>query len=618
MAAPALLTLHETYVTFGNKPLFDGLEMAIHQGDRISLVGRNGAGKTTLMQLITGARELDGGERWVEPGIRIGYLQQDIAFQVQQSVIDFIMHALPKELQNDDHRYLAEKVLEPFEIKPEAILSTLSGGQLRRVALARALVEDPDILLLDEPTNHLDLSAIEWLEQYLRAYRGTLLCVSHDKAFLANISNKVFWLDRGRIRVCPRGFGHFDEWSTELLEQEARELQKREKMVAMEMEWAQKGISARRKRNIRRLEEMKKARDKLRADKSLFNKTIRKIELEPLEASETSRVVGEFIKVSKTLRDDKRDTLILDRFNLRIMRGDRIGILGKNGSGKTSFIRLLVGELLPDAGKVKIAKNLQFSYFDQNRALLNPKHSLKQNLCPGGGDYVDVMGKPRHVRGYLKDFLFDPQTADDLVGTLSGGQRNRLMLAKVLANPGGFLILDEPTNDLDMDTLEMLEEILSRYDGTLLIVSHDRDFLDQTVTKILAFGGNGEVEGYIGGYSDYMEAIHPGSITKKSDANDTKKPVQKSENAAASPAAKTPVKLSFKLQYELDHLPATITKLEADIEGFKLALSDADLYIKNPEQFDRTVRHLERAQKELIKLEERWLELEALRESMAH
>jgi ABC transport system ATP-binding/permease protein len=505
MAAPLVLSIHDAYVTFGGgRPLFDQLSFNIHKNDKICLVGKNGAGKTTLMHLVTGTREPDGGRRWQEPGIRIGYLQQEVVPHSHQTVYDYICSALPGDKQTDEYRYMVEMMLSPLELKGSDKMDKISGGQLRRAALAHALVEEPDILLLDEPTNHLDLAGIEWLEQFLRSYRGTVLCVSHDRAFLTNISDKVFWLDRGKVKVCPRGFGHFDEWSQMLLEQEERELRNRERSLAQEVEWASRGVKARRKRNMRRLENMQKEREKLKSDRSLFNKTMRKIELEPLESVMASKVIAEFHKVSKYFGEDEHRKVILEKFNLRIMRGDRIGLLGKNGSGKTSFIRLLLGEIKPDMGKVTVAKNIEASYFDQKRKDLNPNHSLLRTLCPEGGEYVEVAGKKRHVCGYLKDFLFDPKAVQDLVGTLSGGQKNRLMLAKVLANPGGMLILDEPTNDLDMDTLDMLEDVLSSYKGTLLVVSHDRDFLDQIVTKIIAFEGDGEVNGYIGGYSDYL------------------------------------------------------------------------------------------------------------------
>jgi ATP-binding cassette subfamily F protein uup len=607
MVAPLVLSVHDAYVTFGVKPLFEDLSFNIHQGDKICLVGRNGAGKTTLMHMITGTRELDGGKRWQEPGISIGYLQQDAqAENSTQTVYEYVAAGLKPENQSEDYRYMVDMVLVPLELEPDAIVDTLSGGQMRRAALARALVEEPDILLLDEPTNHLDLGAIQWLEDYLKYYRGTLLCISHDKAFLANISDKVFWLDRSQIRVCPRGFSHFDEWSQMLIDQEARELAKRTKIVEQEVEWANAGVKARRKRNVRRLEEMKIARDKLKADKSLFNKTLRKVELEPLEAAQASKVIAEFYNVCKSFERDGKKTVILDKFNFRIIRGDRIGILGKNGSGKTSFIKMLVGELEPDMGTVKLAKTLEIAYFDQKRQDLNPQKSLWETLAPDG-DYVEVGGAQRHVCGYLKDFLFDPKMARDLVGTLSGGQKNRLMLAKVLANPGSFMILDEPTNDLDMDTLEMLEEALSHYKGTLFVVSHDRDFLDQTVTKVLAFEGDGEVEFCIGGYSDYMAEKNKNNPPKVYTKEEKQRPVEVLPEPL--PLKKEVKKLSFKLQYELDNLPDLIASLEKELKELHHVLADPNLYTQQPEAFDKAMRKLSRAESELETAELRWLEL---------
>ncbi len=606
MAAPLALSVHDAYVTFGLKPPFEDLSFNIHEGDRICLVGKNGAGKTTLMQLITGARELDAGKRWQNPGTTIGYLTQDAAPRADMIVFDYIFSGLPLDKQTDDYRYMVDIMLEPLELRANDNVNNLSGGQVRRAALGRALVEEPDILLLDEPTNHLDLGAIEWLEEYLKGYRGTLLCVSHDKTFLANISDKIFWLDRGRIRVCPKGFGHFDEWSTMLLDQEARELAKRKKLVEQEVEWATKGVKARRKRNVRRVEEMQKAREELKRDKSLFNKTMKKMELEPLEAAQASKIIAEFYKVTKNFGEGKDKKAILDKFNFRIVRGDRIGILGKNGSGKTTFLKLLIGELQPDMGTVKLAKNVEIAYFDQKRQDLKDEKSLWDTLCPQGGEYIEVGGKQRHVCSYLKDFLFDPKSAKDLVGTLSGGQKNRLMLAKVLANPGSFLILDEPTNDLDMDTLEMLEEMLSHYPGTLFVVSHDRDFLDQTVTKVLAFEGNGQVDGYIGGYSDYI--IESG----KSKPVAPVKPEKAAKVKAPEPTftiRKPAVKLSYKMQFELDSLPEKITKLEGEIQELHHVLADPDLYNNNPDKFDAAMRRIANAEDELEKAELRWLEL---------
>jgi len=604
MTAPLILSIHDAFVTFGLKPLFEDLSLNIHQGDKICLVGKNGAGKTTLMHMITGEKELDGGVRWINPGTTIGYLTQDAAPRTGQTVFDYIFSGLPKDKQIEDYHYMVEMMLEPFELVASDNVDNLSGGQIRRAALARALVEEPDILMLDEPTNHLDLEAIEWMEEYLKGYRGTLLCVSHDKTFLANITDKIFWLDRSNIRVCPKGFGHFDEWSSMLLDQEARELAKREKLVAQEVEWASKGVKARRKRNMRRVENMQKAREKLKADKSLFNKTMRKVDLEPIEPSQVSKVLCEFHRVHKEFTHADHKKVILDGFNLRVMKGDRIGILGKNGSGKTSFLKMLIGELEPDKGTIKRAKTVEISYFDQKRQDLNPKKSLWDTLCPDGGDYVSVGGKFRHVCSYLKDFLFDPKSAKDLVGTLSGGQKNRLLLAKILANPGNFLILDEPTNDLDMDTLEMLEELLANYSGTIFVVSHDRDFLDQTVSKVLAFEGNGQVDGYIGGYSDYL--IESG---KKKPDSTPKKPIKPKDKQEKSKTPNETKKISYKIQYELDNLPTKISSLEKEIEQLHHIMADPDLYMNNPEKFEKTSRRINKAEEELEAAENRWIEL---------
>jgi ATP-binding cassette subfamily F protein uup len=612
MAAPLALSINEAMITFGGKPLFEDLSFNIHENDKICLVGKNGAGKSTLMHMITGEKDLDGGARWQAPGVTVGYLQQDTIPEPTQTVFDYIFSGLPKELQTVDYEYMVDIVSEPLELRQQDKMGHLSGGQVRRAALAKALVEEPDILLLDEPTNHLDLEAIQWLEEYLKAYRGALLCVSHDRTFLRNISDKVFWLDRGQVRVCPQGYSYFEEWSENLMDQERRELENRQKILNQEQDWASRGVKARRKRNVRRVELMKNERDKLRSDKSIFNKTMRKIELEPLTALQASKVVVEFFKVCKSFKDGEKERVILDKFNLRVMRGDRIGILGKNGSGKTSFLKMLIGAMEPDMGKVKLAKTLQISYFDQKRSTLNPKHTLRKTLCPTGGDYVDVNGKPRHVCGYLKDFMFDPQSAQDHVSTLSGGQKNRLMLAKVLANPGSFLILDEPTNDLDMETLDMLEELLVNFEGTLFIVSHDRDFLDQTVSKIIAFEGEGEVEGYVGGYTDYLEAKAGGSSKIAKIESEIEAPVATKKAVKQDKKAN---KLSFNLQFELDKLPAKVDSLEKEIAEIMTAMADPELYTTDPTLFDKKSRRMGIAQTELEAAEARWLELEEQQDS---
>ena len=604
-----LLSVKDAAVRYNGQPVFENLAFNIHDGARIALVGRNGAGKTTLMNIITGMRDLDDGERWQEAGTSIGYLHQDIVPKKGETVFDYIFSEIKHE-ERELHVYKVDMITEALQLDPKAMLTHLSGGQLRRAGLARALVEEPDILLLDEPTNHLDLEAIEWLEGYLRGYRGTMLCISHDRMFLANITNQIFWLDRGRVRVCPKGFGHFEEWSTALLEQEERELQNRKQIVAMEVEWASRGVKARRKRNLRRLEVIRDMRDQLKADQSAYRKAVSKIELKPLaDIENSSKVVAEFYNVYKSFGEQK----ILDKFSLRIQRGDRIGILGKNGSGKTTFLKMLIGDETPDQGSVKRRKELEFSYFDQKRSDLNLTDTLRKTLSPTGGDYIDVMGKQRHVCGYLKDFLFDPSRVDDKVMTLSGGQKNRLMLARILANPKSCLILDEPTNDLDMDTMDMLEEILSNYTGTLIVVSHDRDFLDQTVTKIIAFEGDAVIDSCIGGYSDYLEK-------KKSESGmqDKAEEVEKKKKTATAPVVqKKPLKkLSFNLEHELGTLPAKIEQVETDIAGYMKQLNDPDFYLRDPDGFHQMTKKLVEVQAKLSRYETRWLELEEMREAL--
>lgn len=612
MPPPLLLSIKDAMVRYADVPVFEGLSFNIHKGSRIALVGKNGAGKSTLMNIITGKQDLDEGERWEEHSLSIGYLQQDIIPQKGQTVFDYVIQEIPAA-ERELHAYKVDIVTDALEIDPQAQMTKLSGGQLRRAGLARALVEEPDILLLDEPTNHLDLEAIEWLEGYLKSYRGTLLCVSHDRTFLANITTQIFWLDRGKLKVCPRGFGDFEEWSTMLLEQEERELRNRKTIVAQEVEWASRGVKARRKRNQRRLELVREMRDQLKADESAYRRATSKIKIAaPKGIEENSKIVAEFYKAHKSFEEDHKTITILDGFSLRIQRGERIGILGKNGSGKSTFLKLLMGELDPDQGRVKRRKELEFSYFDQKRSDLKPDDTLRKVLSASGNDYINVMGKQRHVCGYLKDFMFDPARAFDKVCQLSGGQKNRLMLAKILANPKTCLILDEPTNDLDMDTLDMLEEILIQYQGTLIIVSHDRDFLDQTVTRILAFDGDGKIESCIGGYSDYL------AMKRKNAAPD--KPAPKAPKSAKTddtsvqqkPASKAK-KLTYKLERELSQLPEKIETVSGEVSALNEKLQDADFYQRDPDGFHATTQALAEAEAKLDRYENRWLELEEMK-----
>lgn len=619
MASTLLLNVNKALIRFGDKTLFEDLSFNIREGEKICLIGKNGAGKTTLMNIISGTVDMDQGERWSLQGSTTGYLHQEVIPRKGQTVRDFIFETLAN--QDGSHDYKIEKIVTPLDLRIHDDLGSLSGGQLRRAALARALVEEPDILLLDEPTNHLDLTIIEWLEDYLKTYRGAVVCVSHDKAFLSRISDKVFWLDRGKLKVCPRGFDFFEEWATMILEQEERELQNRQKVLDQEVEWASRGVKARRKRNVRRLELMKEEREKLKSDKRSLARMLAKIEYTPGEQEEaTSKMIAQFYNVSKIFLEAEKPKIILDGFNLRIQRSDRFGIVGHNGSGKTSFLKLLTGELLPDTGTVKKAKDMNLTYFDQHRKDLKPNLTLQQVLCPNGSDYVDVMGKSRHVCGYLKDFLFEPQMAFQPVATLSGGQKNRLMLAKIMANPGNLLILDEPTNDLDMDTLDMLEEMLTHYTGTLLVVSHDRDFLDQTVSKILAFEGNGKVHGYIGGYQDYIAARQRQTASSEEDLPVRMRAITPKNKALSAPQdvlSSGPARLSYKQQYELDQLPGQIESYEKEINELELELADPDLYAQDAHAFNKLSRRLIETKHKLDQAETRWLELDDLRKSLS-
>lgn len=611
-----IFSLKEVSLTIGAKTLFKDLSMQIHTGDKLCLVGRNGAGKTTLMRLITGDMEPDGGERFAHPGITVGYLAQAVHSDPQETVGSFVLSGLTRQEEREASAYLAEMMMGPLELEAQARIGQLSGGQKRRAALARALISEPDILLLDEPTNHLDINAIEWLEGYLSCYQGALICISHDRTFLTNISRRVLWLDRGRIRTCPHGYGQFEEWMEKQIEQEARELRNLEKQVSAEHDWTQGGVSGRRKRNVRRLRELGQLREKLQRDKAAYNQRSQKLDMDPIEGVSGSKLVAEFRHVSKSFTRDERRIPILQDFSHSILKGDRIGILGRNGAGKSSFIKLLTGELSPDSGTIFRSKQLDIAYFDQNRAALNPDKTLWETLCPEGGDYVSLgpedAPKSIHVCGYLKRFLFDPSTARDKVGILSGGQQNRLLLAKVLARPGNLLILDEPTNDLDMDTLDMLQEMLADYPGTLILVSHDRDFLDRCATEILAFEGDAITQNTLGGYSDYLREREAIRLAAKGRAPAT--PQTSSAPTLAETVAEKEQQQKRPLTYgeriERETLPQQIEAAEAELASVQGALDHSGLAQEDGEGFNQLLTRHEEAKQHLAELEERWLELE--------
>ena len=600
MPSDLIFSLRDVDVRFGKKEIFNGLNLNIHRSDLIALVGKNGVGKTTLMKIIMGTQELDNGELWNFPNLKVSYFTQHFELDFSKSVEE----EMSKILKNDDEKYKIDIYCDNLNLDKYANIKNLSGGQKRRIALAKSLIPEADIMLLDEPTNHLDLECIQWLEQHLKGLNRVMLCVSHDRAFLSNFTNKVFWLDRGDLRISPNGFKNFDAWSEELLDQEARELKNRKQFVNLEVEWAQRGVKARVKRNVKRLERARQLKEQLEKDESSYRLAIKSVKpmlVKP--ASDNSKFIAEFIKASVSYPNSKNK--ILKDISVKITKGDRIGLLGKNGTGKSTFLKTLIGELKEISGSIKLKKNLEFSYFDQLRNDLNSNKSLKEILVPNGGDYLSVQGKERHVCSYLKDFQFDPKRVNDTILSLSGGQQNRLLLSKVLANPKTGLILDEPTNDLDLETMDLLTEMLSSYKGTLLIVSHDRDFLDQTVNKILSFDGDGKISMFLGGYSDYLN--HQSDkllINKNSKKKDSSIKIKKID------------KLSFKFKFELENIPQEIKILQEDISSLKNELKDTNLYISNTNRFEEVTEKLGTLEKDLENKENRWLELLEMEEAI--
>jgi ATP-binding cassette subfamily F protein uup len=595
MARAPLLQLNDVSLTFGGNPVLDGVSMTVQPGDRIALVGRNGSGKSTLMKLMAGLHDPDSGSRTIPPGVTVGYMEQDPDLSRFATLGEFAASGLP---EGQDYRLAV--VAEGLKFDPAVPVATASGGERRRAALAKLLAEAPELMLLDEPTNHLDIQAIEWLEAELSNTRAAFVLISHDRAFLRALTNATLWLDRGVLRRRENGFESFEEWRETVWAEEDEARHKLDRKIKAEARWAVEGISARRKRNMGRV----RALQQLRADRAAQIRRQGTAAL-ALESGPTSgKKVIEAEKISKTYGDKP----IIKDFSLRVLRGDRVAFVGPNGVGKTMLLKLLTGEVQPDAGTVTLGTNLEIAVFDQTRARLDPEASLWDNLTgdplmrvSGSADQVMVRGAPRHVVGYLKDFLFDDIQARAPVRSLSGGEKARLLLAKLMAQPSNLLILDEPTNDLDVETLDLLQDILGDYDGTVLLVSHDRDFIDRVATATVALEGQGKATVYPGGWSDYA-AQRPAP-----DAAAAVKATAKPAAAKAEPPR--PSGLSFTEKKRLDDLPAQIARLEAEIAKLGTLLADPDLFTRDPVKFRKATEALAERQAALDAAESEWLEL---------
>lgn len=594
-----LLQLKDVALTFGGTPLLESVELAISAGDRAALVGRNGSGKSTLLKIAAGLVESDRGTRFLQPGTSIRYMPQEPDFSAFKMLRDYVRSGLSPV--DDPHQ--AERLMQSLGLTGGEDPKTISGGEARRAALACALAPDPDILLLDEPTNHLDLPTIEWLERELKKRRSALILISHDRRFLQNLSRKTIWLDRGEARSVEMGFKTFETWRDEQLAEEELAQHKLGRQIKREEHWIRYGVTARRKRNVRRVTEL----DLLRKQKSEYRGAAGKAAMQAAEAEQSGERVIEAKKISKSFGD----RAIARDFTARIMRGDRLGIVGPNGSGKTTLVKLLVGEIEPDSGTVKLGSNLEMATLDQKRESLDPNWTLSDALTGGGGDTVIVGGQSKHVIGYMRDFLFSPEQAKTPVTALSGGERGRLTLARALAKPSNMLVLDEPTNDLDLETLDVLEEMLAGYKGTIILISHDRDFLDRVVGAVLVPEGDGRWTEYAGGYSDML--LQRGEdIVLKTEAS---KPAAKKKSAAPERAAQKR-RLSYNEKYALENLPAKIKMLGISIRDGQAKLDDPELFNRDRKAFDETATALANAQSELAAAEEQWLALEIAREEV--
>ena len=593
-----IYTIRNAKLSFGLNPLFTDVDLYINRGDKICLVGRNGCGKSTLLKVIAREIEPDEAEFFVQPGIKIGYMPQEPDFSGFKTLREVVEAGLPKEEKNQVYR--ADRLIEYFDINEKQNPEQSSGGERRKAALARALIDEPDILLLDEPTNHLDISTIEKLEDLLKKFSGAIIVISHDRMFLNHISQTTFWLDRGVLRRNNKGFEAFEEWEDQVIEQEIIEQKALNKKIAEETEWLHKGVTARRRRNMGRLRRLQQLRQERREQIKMTGS----VNLEAETAELRSKMVIEAKHITKSFGERE----IVKDFSIRVIKGNKIGIVGPNGSGKTTLVKLLTKRLEPDSGFVRIGKNLEEAYFDQNRITLDPKKTLWKTLC-NEGDHIWVRGHFRHVVAYLKDFLFKPDQAQCPVSTLSGGEKNRLMLAVALAKQSNFLVLDEPTNDLDMDTLDLLQEVLDDYEGTILIVSHDRDFMDKVATSLIYMRGDGTVYEHVGSYSELLEKLKglpPKNNVRKTASKDEPKIREKNKTQ----------KLSFKEQYLLNNLPKEIEKIGEENKAIEVALGNANLYTDDPQKFDELTKKLAENKAKLEEMENQWLEVQIKAEEL--
>ena len=588
MAAP-VLAYENLGLVQGSGWLFRGLDLYIGARDRLALIGRNGVGKTTLLKCLADLIETDEGRRTIQPGTKVVLLEQDPALEGFATLRDFA-------LAGGAAAHEVDAIAHQIGVDLDRPAATASGGERRRAAITRALAQQPDVLLLDEPTNHLDLAGIEWLEEWLGRYAGAFIAISHDRTFLKRLTKSSLWLDRGRLRRAEVGYGGFEAWTDQVYAEEARAAEKLDARLKLELHWLQRGVTARRRRNQGRLAKLHAMR------------AVRAAMLGPAGTAklglESDEVRTKMVIEADAVRKSYGERAIVRDFSLRIQRGDRIGVVGANGTGKTSLLRLLTGEIEPDEGKVTRAKTLSGVMIDQQRRLLDPDRSVREILADGG-DWIEVRGRKKHVQGYLKDFLFEPNLVDAKIGSLSGGERSRLLLAREFARRSNLLVLDEPTNDLDMETLDLLQEVIADYEGTVLIVSHDRDFLDRTVTITLGLDGSGKVDIVAGGYEDWERKRRPASPAGR---------VAQAKAAPAPPKRRT--KLTYKDQRDYELLPARIDELEAQIARDEAMLSDHDLYLRDPRLFEALTDAVAAAREERDTAEHRWLELAEAAEAL--